>query len=99
MLSEIKTEVPLENDDPAYQNFVLQERIARLSQPDKVSKFVEIGQYFMTEDNGEQFHAMACREYTLPKDDGSSHPRGWIQGNAKLDPCWKSRPVACMLNM
>ena len=35
MLSEIKAEVPLENDDPAYQNFVLQqdeERIERLSQ-------------------------------------------------------------------
>ena len=33
VLSEIKTEVPLENDDPAYQNFLLQqyeERIERL---------------------------------------------------------------------
>ena len=38
--SEIKTEVPLENDDPAYQNFVLQqyeERIERLTQQDKLS--------------------------------------------------------------
>ena len=98
VLSEIKTEVPLENDDPAYQNFVLQqyeERIERLSQQDKVSKFcmdagflsvVEIGQYFMTKDNGEQFYAMACREYTLPRDDGSSQPRGWIQGNTKIGP-------------
>ena len=60
VLSEIKTEVPLENDDPAYQNFLLQqyeERIERLSQQDRLSKFcmdagflsvVEIGQYFMT---------------------------------------------------
>ena len=74
VLSEIKTEVPLENDDPEYQNFLLQryeERIERLSQTDKVSKFcmdagflsvVEIGQYFMTKDNGEQFYAVACRE-------------------------------------
>ena len=31
---------------------------------------VEIGQYFMTEDTGEQFYAMTCREYTLPRDDG-----------------------------
>ena len=41
VLSEIKTEVPLENDDPAYQNFLLQryeERIERLSQTNKVSK-------------------------------------------------------------
>ena len=82
VLSEIKTEVPLENDDPACQNFLLQqdERIERLSQQDKVSKFcmdagflnvVEIGQYFMTKDTGEQFYAVACREYTLPRDDGS----------------------------
>ena len=42
VLSEIKTEVPLENDDPAYQNFLLQryeERIEWLSQTNKVSKF------------------------------------------------------------
>ena len=42
VLSEIKTEVPLENDAPAYQNFLLQqyeERTERLSQQDKVSKF------------------------------------------------------------
>ena len=57
VLSEIKTEVLLEKDDPAYQNFLLQryeERFERLSQQDKQSKFcmnagflsvVEIGQY------------------------------------------------------
>ena len=57
---EIKAEVPLENDDPAYQNLLLQryeERIKSLSQTDRVSKIcmdagfisvVEIGQYFMT---------------------------------------------------
>ena len=98
VLSEIKTEGPLENDDPAYQNFLLQqyeERIERLAQQDKVSKFcmdagflsvVEIGQYFMTKDTGEQFHAVACREYTPPTEDGSSQPRGWIQGNTKIGP-------------
>ena len=88
VLSEIKTEVPLENYDPAYQNFLLQryeERIEKLSQQDKVSKFcmdarflsiVEIRQYFTTKDNGEQFYAMACREYTFPRNEGSSQPRG-----------------------
>ena len=83
VLSEIKTEVSYVNDDPEYQNLLLQryeERIERLSQTDKVSKIcmdagflsvvVEIGQYFMTKDNGEQFYAMACREYTLPRNDG-----------------------------
>ena len=98
VLSEIKTEVLLENDDPAYQNFLLQryeKRIERLSQTDKVSKFcmdagflsvVEIGQYFMTTDNGEQFYAMACRQYTLPRSDGSSQPKGWIQGSTTIGP-------------
>ena len=100
VLSAIKTEVPLENDDPAYQNFLLQryeERIKSLSQTDRVSNFcmdagfisvVEIGHYFMTEDTGDltQFHAMACREYTLPREEGASQPRGWIQGNTKIGP-------------
>ena len=42
---------------------------------------VEIGQFFMTKDIGEQFFARACREYSLPRSDGSSQPKGWIQGN------------------
>ena len=47
---------------------------------------VEVGQYFMTKDNEEQFYAKACREYTLPRSDGSSQPKGWIQGNTKIGP-------------
>ena len=49
---------------------------------------VEVGQYFMTKDTGDfrQFHTVACRESTLPRDDGSSQPRGWIQGNTKIGP-------------
>ena len=42
VLSEIKAEVPLENDDPAHQNLLLQryeERIKSLSQTDRVSNF------------------------------------------------------------
>ena len=31
-------------------------------------------------------YAMACREYTLPRNDGSSQPKGWIQGNTKIGP-------------
>ena len=72
-----------------------EERIERLSQQDQVSKFcldagflsvAENGQYFMTKDTGEQFYAVACREYTLPREGGSSQPRGWIQGNTKIGP-------------
>ena len=98
VLSEIKTEVPLENSLPPHQNLLLQryeERIEMLSRENKVSKFcmdagfihvVEIGQYFMTKDTGEQFFARACREYTLQRNDGSSQPKGWIQGNTRIGP-------------
>ena len=113
VLSAIKTEVPLDSDDPAYQNFLLQqygERIEKLSQQDKLSKFcmdagflsvVENGQYFMTKDTGDltQFHSVACREYTLPREDEASQPKGWIQGNTKLGPYWKLQPVICTVNM
>ena len=30
-----------------------------------------------------QFRSVACREYTLPRDDESSQPKGWIQGKHK----------------
>ena len=45
---------------------------------------VEVGQYFMTKDTEEfsQFtDSVACREYTLPRDEKSSDPKGWIRGN------------------
>ena len=51
----------------------------------------------MTNDTGEQFYAKACREYTLPRNDGSSQPKGWMQGNTKIGPVLV-RPVSCMVN-
>ena len=100
VVSAIKTEVPLDCDDPAYENFLLQqygEQIEKLSQQDKLSKFcldagllsvVENGQFFMTTDTGHltQFHAVACREYTLPRKDEASQPKGCIQGNTRIGP-------------
>ena len=49
---------------------------------------VENGQYFMTKDTGDltQFNTVACREYTLPREDEASQPKGWIQGNTKIGP-------------
>ena len=29
---------------------------------------------------------VTCREYTLPRDDKSTDPKGWIQGNTKIGP-------------
>ena len=48
----------------------------------------------MTKDTAEfsQFHAVACREYTFPKSDGSSPPKGWIQGNTKIGPVLEIAP-------
>ena len=43
----------------------------------------------MTKDTEElsQFtDAVACREYTLPRDEDSSEPKGWIKGNTKIGP-------------
>ena len=99
--SMIKTNVPLDNDDRAHKDLLLQrygERIEKLSQQDRLSKFcmdagllivVEIGQYFMTKNTAEfsQFtDAVACREYTLPRDEDTSEPKGWIRGNTKIGP-------------
>ena len=50
---------------------------------------VEIGQYFMTKDTAEvsQFtDAVACREYTLPRDEETYEPEGWIRGNTQIGP-------------
>ena len=49
---------------------------------------VEVGQYFITKDTGDlsQFHAVACREYTLPREEPASQPKGWILGNTKIGP-------------
>ena len=57
----------------------------------------------MTKDTEEfsQFtDSVACRENTLPRDEDSSEPKGWIRGNTpKLGPYWKSQPVTHKVNM
>ena len=98
--SVVKTHILL-TDDPAQEEDLLQryqERVEKVSQQDRVIKFctdagflttVEVGQYFKTKDTEEfsQFtESVACREYTLPKDENSSEPKGWIRGNTKIGP-------------
>ena len=101
----------LSTDDPAQEDLLqkYQERVERLSQQHRVIKFcsdagflttVDVGQYFMTKDTEEfsQFtESVACREYTLPRDEKSSHPKGWIR-TPKLGPYWKSQPAAYKVN-
>ena len=88
------TEDPIQEDQ--LQKY--QERVERLSQQNRVIKIctdagflnvVEVGQYFMTKDTEEfsQFtESVACREYTLPRDEKSSDPKGWNRGNTKIGP-------------
>ena len=53
---------------------------------------VEVGQYFVTRSASEfLLRTVACREYTLPRDDPASEPKGWIQGNTRIGPIWKSQ--------
>ena len=98
VLGEIKAEIPLQNENPLNHQILWQqyiERIESLSPENRLSRFckeagfmriVEVGQYFVSKDTGEQFFARACREYTLPRDDPASQPKGWIQGNMRIGP-------------
>ena len=111
--SVMKTHTPL-TDDPAQEEDLLQkyqERVERLSQQNRVMKFctearflttIEIGQYFMTKHTEEfsQFtESVACREYTLPRDEKYLTRKVGFEGTPNLDPCWKSQPVICKVNM
>ena len=65
------------------------ERVEKLPQPDRLTKIctdagflksVEVGQFVQFPD------PVTCREYTLLRDDKSTDPKGWIQGNTKIGP-------------
>ena len=91
VLGEVKAEDPLQNEHPMNDQILWQQHIQQvesLSPENKVSKFcqeagfllvVEVGQYFVTK-------TVACREYTLPRDDPGSQAKGWIQGNMIIGP-------------
>ena len=83
VLGEVKAEVPVHDEDPRNDQIIWQQYIQQvesLSPENKLSKFckeagfmrvVEVGQYFVTRD-------------TLPRDDQTSQPKGWIQGNMRI---------------
>ena len=97
--SLMKTPTP-STDDPVQEDLLqkYQERMERLSRQNRVIKIcpdagfltpVGVGQYFMTKDTEEfsQFtESVACREYTLPRDEKSPDPKGWIRGNTEIGP-------------
>ena len=94
--SVMKTHTSL-TDDPAQEEDLLQryqERVERLSQQNRVIKFctdagflttVEVGQYFMTLKNSHNSQIQWLVD-TLPRDEKSSDPKGWIRGNTKNGP-------------
>ena len=98
VLGEIKAEVPVHDKEPRDDQIILQQyvqQVESLSPENRVSKFckeagfmrvVEVGQYFVTRDAGEFQQTVACREYTFPRDDKASQPKGWIRGNMRIGP-------------
>ena len=78
---------------PAQENLLqkYKERVERLPQQDRLIKIctgagflktVDVGQYFM---EFLQFaEPVTCREFSLPRDEKSTDPKGWIRGNSKI---------------
>ena len=106
VLSAIKTEVPLDSDDPAYKIFLLQqyeERIEKLSQQDKLSKFcmdagflnvVENGQYFMTKDTGNLTQLIQWPVVnTLFQEKKQHRDHNWTKGNDQSGSTVEHQPV------
>ena len=85
---------------PAQENLLqkYKERVERLPQQGRLIKIcidagflktVQVGQCFMTKHTDEflQFtEPVTCREYTLPRNEKSTDPKGWIRGNTNIGP-------------
>ena len=112
VLSEIKAEVPLENDIPSHQNFFYCSDMKNESncfpQENKVSKFCMDADLYMLlrldsisrlKTLKNSFFARACCEYTLPEVTNHHNQKDGFRETQKLDPYWKSRPVICTANM
>ena len=98
VLGEVEAEAPA-HEEPQNSNVALQkyfQQVRQFSPEDKLGKFckeagfmsvVEVGQYLVTR-NASEFllKTVACREYTLPRDDPASEAKGWIQGNTRIGP-------------
>ena len=102
VLGQVKAETLLHLENPMNDQILWQQYIQQvesLSPENRVSKIcqeagfmsVQSGQYFVTKDTSDfrQFHSVACREYTLLRDDSASQPKGWIQGNMRIGPVFK----------
>ena len=77
---------------PAQEKFIAEVRVIKICTDAGFLTTVDVGQYFMTKDT-EEFsrftEPVACREYTLPRDEKSSDPKGWIREKTKIGPVLK----------
>ena len=105
----------LDCDDLARKDLLLQqygERIEKLSQQDKLSRFcmdagvlnvVDIGQYFMTKDTLHNSHNSQMQRPVVSTlcQEMKKHLNRKVgsKGTPKLDPYWKLQPVACTANL
>ena len=101
VLREVKAEAPA-REEPEDSNILLQkyfQQVKQISPENRWGKFckeagfmsvVEVGQHFVTR-NASEFllKSVACREYTLPRDDPASEPKGWIQGDTRIGRIWE----------
>ena len=98
VLGEVKAEAPVQDKGLEDAKILMQryfQQVNSLSPENRLNKFcneagfmsvVEVGQYFVTRSASEFVHAVACREYTLPRDDPASKPKGWIKANTRIGP-------------
>ena len=58
-------------------HFSQENKVRRFCKEAGFMRVVELGQYFVTKDTGSlrQFRSVACREYTLPRDDPASEAK------------------------
>ena len=87
VLEKVKAEA-LAREELEDSKIILQkyfQQVNLLSPENRLSKFckearfmsvVEVGQYFVTRNASEFLHTVARREYTLPRDDPASEPKG-----------------------
>ena len=52
-----------------------------------------------TEELSQPTDSVACREYTLPRDENHLTRKVGFEGTPKLGQCWNSQPVTCKVNM
>ena len=93
----ITTLAPVTDDsakEDLLQNY--QERVERPSQQNRTMKFctdagflktVEVGQYLIPEGTDgflQSTERVTCCAYTLPRDEKSFDPKGWIRGNTNI---------------